>query len=139
MKSTGSLEKWTTLTLWGGALAFAGIGVAFLVGPQTMGRFVGVMLEGPTADNDARAVYGGLQLACGVGLAWAAGRPRWHRPALAAQTLLFCGLAGGRFVSLLLVGRPSALALGLHAAELVAIVCSVACLRLGPREVGAGV
>jgi hypothetical protein len=114
------------------ALAFAGIGSAFLAVPETMGRFIGISLAGTTADNDVRAVYGGLQLACGALLVWASMEPRWLRAGLAAQLLLFSGLALGRFLSLGLVGPPEGLGLTLHAAELLGIALGGLCLRALP-------
>ena len=114
------------------ALAFAGIGAAFLTVPETMGQFVGLSLAGTSADNDVRAVYGGLQLACGALLVWASTQPRWLRAGLAAQLLLFSGLALGRFVSLGLVGPPESLGLALHAAELLGIALGGLCLRALP-------
>lgn len=99
------------------ALAFAGIGLAFLIDPAAMARHVGLALEGPTADNDVRAVYGGLQLGCAAFLLLCAIRPAWHAPGLLAQLLLFGGLVTARLVSWAAVGLPSRLGLALHAAE----------------------
>ena len=114
------------------ALAFAGIGGAFLVAPNAMGGFVELSLVGATADNDVRAVYGGLQIALG-GLLWAAScRDEWLRPGLYAQLILFSGLAAGRFVSWAVVGLPDDLGLALHAAEGIAIIAGVLCLRKLP-------
>lgn len=115
------------------ALAFAGIGGAFLFAPAPMAGFVGVSFSGATADNDVRAVYGGLQLGCAAVL-WAASiRAEWLHLGLLAQILLFTGLALGRFVSWSAVGLPDALGLGLHVAELVAIGAGLAALlRLRP-------
>ena len=114
------------------ALAFAGIGGAFLVAPSAMGRFVDLSLIGATADNDIRAVYGGLQIALG-GLLWAAScRDEWLRPGLYAQLILFSGLAAGRFVSWAVVGPPGTLGLALHAAEVLAIVAGLLCVRRLP-------
>lgn len=115
------------------ALAFAGIGAAFLFAPASMASFVGVSFAGATADNDIRAVYGGLQLGC-AGVLWAASRRSESlHLGLLVQILLFSGLALGRFVSWSVVGLPDALGLGLHAAELVAIGAGLAALlRLRP-------
>ena len=109
-------------------LAFAGIGAAFLVAPETLARHVDVTLAGRTADNDVRAVYGGLQLACGAVLFGASMRPAWLRAGLVAQVLLFSGLALGRFVSLAVVGPPDTLGLALHAAELAGIAAGAGAL-----------
>jgi hypothetical protein len=115
------------------ALAFAGIGAAFLFDPASMAGFVGVSSSGATADNDIRAVYGGLQLGCAAVLWAASRRTESLHLGLFVQILLFSGLALGRFVSWSVVGLPDALGLGLHAAELVAIGAGLAALlRLRP-------
>lgn len=115
------------------ALAFAGIGAAFLFAPAAMAGFVGVSFSGATTDNDVCAVCGGLQLGCAA-ILWAASiRADWLHLGLLAQILLFSGLSLGRFVSWIAVGLPDALGLGLHAAELVAIGAGLAALlRLRP-------
>ncbi|MFP6630073.1 MAG: DUF4345 domain-containing protein [Myxococcota bacterium] len=120
------------LLLRASALAFTGIGGAFLVAPSAMGRFVDVSLIGATADNDVRAVYGGLQIGLGVLLWTASRRDEWLRPGLYAQLILFSGLAAGRFVSWAVVGPPGTLGLALHGAELLAIVAGLLCLRRLP-------
>lgn len=112
--------------------AFVAIGLAFLLVPGAMATIVGLSLDGATADNDVRAVYGGLQIACGV-LLWATSwRDAWLRPGLYAQILLFGGLAAGRFVSWAVAGLPDHLGLALHAAEGVAIIAAIVCLRRLP-------
>ena len=93
-----------------------------------MAGFVGISLAGASADNDMRAVYGGLQVACGA-LLWAASlRTAWLRPGLVAQLVLFAGLATGRIVSWGVVGLPDVLGIGLHAAEVLALATGVAAL-----------
>ena len=109
------------LVLGGSALAFGGIGAAFLVDPSGMAARVGLAGGSALADNDVRAVYGGLQLGCCAFLAVCAARPVWHRPGLAAQLLLFGGLAAARLVSVAAVGLPGTLGLVLHAGELAGL------------------
>ena len=112
--------------------AFVGIGAAFLLAPGAMAPVVDLSLHGASADNDVRAVYGGLQIACGV-LLWAASRQEaWLRAGLYAQIVLFGGLAAGRFVSWTVVGLPDSLGVALHAAEGLAIVAGLVCLRRLP-------
>lgn len=106
--------------------------MAFLLLPGKLAPVVGLSLHNATADNDLRAVYGGLQIACGV-LLWAAShRQVWLRVGLYAQLALFGGLAVGRFVSWAVVGLPDDLGLALHAAEGIAIIAGVLCLRKLP-------
>lgn len=110
------------LVLYGSALAFAGIGALFLLDPAGMAARVGLQLAGAIADNDVRAVYGGLQLGCAAFLALCAARPAWHAPGLAAQLITFGGLFGARCVSIAAVGSPGPLGLALHAAEGLGLV-----------------
>jgi hypothetical protein len=124
------------LVLRASAAVFAGIGTAFLVAPERLAGAVGLQITGATADGDVRAVYGGLQLACG-GLLWTASlRAAWVRAGLVCQAALFSGLALGRFVSWAAVGVPGVLGLALHAAELVGLAAGLAALvaaRAGPH------
>lgn len=121
--------------LFGSAVAFGGIGLAFLVAPGAMGARVGVSLAGATADNDVRAVYGGLQLGCAAFLALCATRPAWYAPGIAAQLLTFGGLAGARLLSWLAVGLPEPLGLALHGAEAAGLVLGGLAWRSLPGEV----
>lgn len=117
------------IVLYGSSLAFAGIGALFLYDPAGMATRVGLGLTGAIADNDVRAVYGGLQLGCAAFLALCAARPAWHAPGLAAQLLSFGGLFGARCVSLVAVGSPGPLGLFLHGAEGVGLVLGLLAWR----------
>ena len=122
----------TRLLLLASGAAFVGIGAAFLLAPGALAAVVDLSLHGASADSDVRAVYGGLQIACG-GLLWAASRrDAWLRTGLYAQIVLFGGLAAGRFVSWTVVGLPGSLGLALHAAEGAAIVAGLVCLKRLP-------
>jgi hypothetical protein len=126
-----NVERFARLVLGLSALAFAGIGAAFLVAPEAMAARVGVSLAGAAAANDVRAVYGGLQLGVAACLVGCARRPETLRTGLAVQLFTFGGLAAARLVSLLLDGNPGALGLALHAAEIVGFACgAVARARL---------
>jgi ribosomal protein S18 acetylase RimI-like enzyme len=122
--------RFARFVLASSALPFAAIGLAFLIAPFEMGARVGISLVNATADNDARAVYGGLQLACAALLAAAArGSEAQVRAGLAAQLALSGGLAGARCVSLALAGAPSALGFALHAGELAALAAGAVAWR----------
>jgi len=71
------------------AVPFAASGLAFLIAPLAMSARIGSVLGDATADSEARAVYGGLQLACAALLAWAArGSAPRLRAGLVAQLSL---------------------------------------------------
>ncbi len=81
----------------------AGIGVAALVAPRRLGSWLGYELTSTTAYGEMRAVYGGLFLALGVGIALALHRTDgagW----LYAFAVLYAGLAVGRLTSAVLDG-----------------------------------
>ena len=128
-----NVERFARLVLGLSALAFAGIGAAFLVAPEAMAARVGVSLAGAAAANDVRAVYGGLQLGVAACLVWCARRPETLRTGLAVQLFTFAGLAAARLVSLLLDGNPGALGLALHAAELLGFACGAVARARLPR------
>ena len=107
------------------SVPFIFIGTAFTLFPVPMGDLVGVSLVDATAIADVRAVYGGLQLGCGLFLGLAAFNVAWSRAGLAAQLALYGGLAGARFLSYFVTGLPSSLGLALHAGELVAFSLGV--------------
>ena len=104
-------------------------GVTFLVAPETMGAFVDVGLGSATADNDVRAVWGGLGTGLAVFLAVSVGRPEWHRPALWMVACTLGWMATARFLSMALVGAPAPLGFALHAGELVGFGFALAALR----------
>ncbi len=127
--------RFARFVLAASALPFAAFGLAFLIAPQEFAAHLGIALMNATADNDARALYGGLQLACGALLALAArGDAVRVRAGLAAQLALYGGLAGARCVSLAFVGAPSALGLALHAGELFALGLGALAWRTLPRD-----
>ena len=116
------------------ALPFAGIGMAFIVAPAEMAALVGLELTNVTADNDVRGVYGGLSLGCAALLAWCGASESRVAIGVHAQVFTYAGLAGGRCVSLVVVGAPEPLGLALHGAELVALACGLSALRIVRRE-----
>ncbi len=120
--------RFARFVLFASAAPFIGLGLAFLLAPHEWAAHVGVALVNATADGDARAVYGGLQLACGIVLAAAARRNELVLAGLAAQIALFSGLAGGRIVGLAIAGTPSALGGALLAGELAALAAGALAL-----------
>jgi GNAT superfamily N-acetyltransferase len=115
--------RFARFVLAASALPFFAIGGAFLLAPNALAERVGLALAGVTAESDVRAVYGGLQLACGLLLALASrAGEQTVRAGLIAQLVLYGGLASARVVSFALTGAPSALGFALHAGEIAALV-----------------
>ena len=116
------------------AIAYAGVGLPFVAFPRAMASLVDIGLNSVTADNDLRAVYGGLGLGIAAFFLVSSAKPSWHRAALTAAALTFAGLVAARVLSWLVVGFPSPLALGLHLLETGGgLMCLVALRRL-PEE-----
>ncbi len=119
------------------ALAYGGVGAGFLVAPATLGSWVGVSLAGATADNDVRAVYGGLGVGIAVWCLASAARPSWIRPALSLVAVTLACMAAARVVSWMRVGFPEAIGFALHAAEVLGFLASMVALRrLGRAAAG---
>ena len=118
--------RWARLILWLSVPAYAGVAILFLIAPEWAASLVDLELGSATADNDVRSVYGGLGLGLAVFFGVAARRDAWVPPALALLIITMSGLALARLLSWLIVGFPSGLALGLHAAEIVGIIAGVA-------------
>jgi tetrahydromethanopterin S-methyltransferase subunit F len=137
MRHVGSepVRSWARIVVLTSALPFAAVGLAFLAAPEAMAPLVGLEPTNVTADNDLRAVYGGLSLGLAVFLLWCGLREDRLQAGVHAQVFTFGGLAGGRIVSLVLRGAPDAIGFALHAAEVAGLICGLVALfqlRGGP-------
>ena len=108
------------------AVPFAGVGLAFLVSPDSMAALIGLSLPDATAQADIRAVYGGLQLGCAGFLVYCAVGSSFVRPGLVAQLTLYSGLFLARLYSYAVSGLPSSIGYALHAGEAIGVVFGVA-------------
>lgn len=105
--------------LWFAAIAFVGIGIAFLLWPVPLGELVEISLKSPNAWIDFVATYGGLQLGFGVFLAMCARRPERTRVGLLAAGCALAGFAAGRLYGLATAaGPPTPIIYGYLALEL---------------------
>jgi len=120
------LARWV---LVGSVLAYGFIGVTFFVAPASMARLVDVSLASATADNDVRAVYGGVALGLAGFLAAALRRRAWTEPALWVVALTLACMALARFVSWAVAGPHATLGYVLHAAEFVGSLAALIALR----------
>ena len=117
-------------------VAYGGVGAFFLLAPELAAAQVDLGLGSATADNDVRAVYGGLQLGVAAFLCIALRREAWLSPALALLGVTMGGLALARLVSWAAVGLPSGLALALHAAEVAGVAAAALAWRGLERPAG---
>lgn len=111
------------------AVAYGAVAAGFLAAPAPLTSLVGISLEGPTADNDIRAVYGGVALGLTLFLVASLRRHDWYAPALAVVALTLGSMALARLLSMLTVGPPQPIAYGLHGAEIVGTVFALVALR----------
>jgi hypothetical protein len=120
------LARWCLML---SAVAYGFIGVTFLVAPAEMASFVDVSLGSATADNDIRAVYGGVALGLALFFGAAVHRGDWAVPALWVAALTLACMAGARFVSWAVAGPPAPLGYLLHSAEFLGSLASLIALR----------
>ena len=110
-------------------LAFLAIGVPCLLDPSLILTRAGIGIDGPLADGDLRAVYGGLQIAL-AGLLF---RGAWQEPhaasALTLQQVTFGGLVVGRLVGIAVRGLPGGVGLTLLGFEAVGLVAGALARR----------
>lgn len=125
------LAKWALLL---GAVAFAVIGLGFLIVPVQWAALVEIALPTPMARTDLRATYGGFDLTTGVFLALCALRSDWIRPGLIAFSLAAAGFGGGRILGIVVEGTASPLMLAFAAIEITTACLAVYLLRRLPRD-----
>ena len=101
------------------ALTFTGIGIYFLLRPETVASGLGLEAADATAFADIRAVYGGLEIGLGVALIWTLLDWQRTRMGLGLAMLMWCGLLGGRVVGVVVDGAQSTLGYGLLASEII--------------------
>lgn len=115
--------------LWIAAATFLFFGVAYALFPDRMTAVVGIALPSSTARADVRAVYGGLEIAIGALLAWAATKPSRLVEGLFVATVLFAGLFLGRVAGALVDGEFAPTTLRILGGEGFAVLgCGVALL-----------
>jgi hypothetical protein len=124
----------TRIVLLGSALVYGAIGVAFVVAPHALAPLVGIDLTSVTADNDFRAVYGGVPAGLAVFIAMGLRRPQWELPALWVVALTLGGLAATRVLSWGVAGWPEPIGLALHASEAFGLVLAIVAIRRSVRE-----
>ncbi len=105
------------------AIAFLGIGLAFLFFPSQMSGAVSIQTTSGTGVGDIRTVYGGLDLATGVLLGYLALRRRWT-DGLAIATLFFISIVLGRLLGLMLDSPHNVISYILFGLEVTAAVLS---------------
>lgn len=86
---------------------YLGYGLWVLLSPTTSLAYLGVDLSIVNAMSDLRGSHGGLNVAIGLFLLWAAGNPRWFVYGIWLVFLMNVGYFGGRVVALVSDGMPT--------------------------------
>jgi hypothetical protein len=118
------------------AIAYGSIAIGFLVEPTGMAARVEISFDGATADNDVRAVYGGLGAGLAIFFLASVRRPGWHAPALSLMALTLGAMALARVVSLVFAGPPQPIAYLLQAVEIGGFLLATTALRRLPAQDG---
>jgi hypothetical protein len=85
---------------------YLGYGLWVLLSPTTSLAYLGVDLSVVNTMSELRGSHGGLNVALGLFLLWAAGNRAWFRHGLWLVFLMNVGFFGGRVVALLEDGVP---------------------------------
>jgi hypothetical protein len=93
--------------LYACGVLYLGYGLWVLLSPTTSLAYLGVDLTIVNAMSDLRGSHGGLNVALGLFLLWAAGNRDWFRQGLWLVFLMNIGFFGGRLVALLEDGMPT--------------------------------
>ena len=101
---------------------FLAFGAAFVVAPAQFAGWLDIELGSPSALADARAVYGGLSLACGALLALGLRRVSWFMPSSFRVMASSAGLALARMYSMVVSGMPGPLVLAFLATQVGSFV-----------------
>lgn len=114
-------------------LSLLAVGWVGLTAPQDLMDPLGITLSSAGARSEIRAAYGGMHLAVGLLLLYAAARPGARSAGLWLTLCFMGGLTLGRLVSLVADGAPGGFVLRLLAAEGLAAVLALVLLLGTPR------
>ncbi len=114
-------------------LSLLTVGWVGLTAPQDLMDPLGIALSSPDARSEIRAAYGGMHLAIGLLLLYAAARPGSRTAGLWLVLCFMGGLTVGRLVSLVVDGVPGGFVLRLLAAEALAAALALVLLVGTPR------
>lgn len=110
-------------------LLYLGFGLWVLLSPESGLAYLGTDLAHVNALSDLRGSHGGLNVAVGLFLIYAAGAPAWHRFGLFLVGLMNLGYFGGRVVAVVADGMPDGIVPSVMVLELVLFVLAFALAR----------
>lgn len=115
-------------------LLYLGYGLWVLLSPETSLAYLGVDTSLVNAMSDLHGSHGGLNVAVGLFLLWAAGNTAWFREGLWLVFLLNVGFLGGRVVALLSDGMPTGIVPLVMLMEAVLMILAFAFGRRAPAR-----
>lgn len=116
-------------------LLYLGFGLWVLLSPSTSLAYLGVDLSVANAMSDLHGSHGGLNVAIGLFLLWAAGTRDWFLYGLWLVFLMNIGYFGGRVVALFGEGVPTGIVPWVMVLELLLFtIAFVLARRAGPSE-----
>lgn len=110
-------------------LIYLGYGLWVLLSPTTSLAYLGADLSIVNAMSDLHGSHGGLNVAVGLFLLWAAGSAEWFRYGLWLVFLLNLGYLGGRLVALVSDGIPTGIVPAVMVMEAVIVVVAFVLAR----------
>lgn len=115
-------------------LLYLGFGLWVLLSPEAGLAYLDTELNHVNALSDLRGSHGGLNVAVGLFLLYAAGAHQWHRFGLFLVGLLNLGYFGGRVVAVVADGFPSGVLPAVMVLELVLGVTALVLMRRSPSQ-----
>jgi hypothetical protein len=115
--------------LYACGVLYLGYGLWVLLSPTTSLAYLEVDLLAVNAMSDLRGGHGGLNVALGLFLLWAAGDRTWFRQGLWLVFLVNIGYFGGRVVALVTDGMPTGIVPAVMLLEAVLFVCAFVLAR----------
>jgi hypothetical protein len=116
------------------SLGFTAYGLLFLLWPEGMATYVGLLARTPTAITDVRTTHGGLALSIATLLGFCAISIGGTAFGLLAATCICAGLAGGRLLAMLLAGGGDAVTWLLFSLPLCGLLLDTHALRRLKRD-----
>jgi len=115
------------------AIAYAAIGLIFLIDPVYWGSSVDISLPTPTAIIDLRATYGGCMLAIAIFLAYCLANSRLIRVGLIFQAISLGGFGLARLAGIIMNPPTRGIMYYLLLAEIFGVALAVYCLSRLPK------
>lgn len=123
--------------LYACGVLYLGYGLWVLLSPTTSLAYLGVDPGMVNAMSDLHGSHGGLNVAIGLFLLWAAGHQTWFRYGLWLVFLMNLGYFGGRMVALVSDGMPTDIVPWVMLLEVVLFVLAFLFARRAGSPAGA--